>query len=73
MATPTESWQSEEGGGPMWLRDYLREHFPNCRTMTFGYDANMKNHGTNTIADYSDELLAYLEKARDTEAVSACC
>jgi hypothetical protein len=57
------SWTGHESK-KMWLRHYLSTAFPNCRTMTYGYDSKLRNHGVQTIKDYNLEFLGELKKAR---------
>lgn len=60
----------------MWLRDFLSKDIPCCRTMVYGYNSKLLNHGIDTIMDYGRGLIEELKKIRNTEEVSAvttCC
>jgi hypothetical protein len=54
----------------MWLRDFLSKDLPQCRTMTYGYNAKLSSHGVDTILDYGRELMEEIKKIRNTKAVS---
>ncbi|KAL7267342.1 hypothetical protein RUND412_010075 [Rhizina undulata] len=41
----------------MWLRDFLAEDLPNCRTMVYGYNSNLHSRGIHTLDDYKIEFL----------------
>lgn len=67
------SWRSKGGPGSvqsMWLRDFLCDDLPSCRTMIFGCNTKLTDHGTHTISDYALTLLDELRKARRTPEVS---
>lgn len=58
------SWK-EHGGSVMWLRDFLPEHAPNARIMTYGYNSSLLgNHSTASIHEFSQNLLVELNTVR---------
>ncbi|KAA8904868.1 hypothetical protein FN846DRAFT_907600 [Sphaerosporella brunnea] len=61
------SWKSKEGLEQMWLRDFLSKDFPNCRTMTFGYNADLKDQSVHRILDYCRRFLKDLEYIRQSQ------
>ncbi|KAI5842142.1 hypothetical protein DFP73DRAFT_480373, partial [Morchella snyderi] len=62
------SWAGKEdnrGIKRMWLRDFLREDLPSCRTMIYGYDSRLRGGtGLREVPDYTNILLEELVKAR---------
>lgn len=49
----------------MWLRDFLPEHVPNTRILTYGYDSTLfKNNSTASIQEFSRNFLQALNSAR---------
>lgn len=70
------SWRSKGNLGRMWLRHFLSQDLPYCRTMTYGYNSKLSTRGNDTIMDYSRGLMEALKRIRDTEEVSSvvtCC
>ncbi|KAH0603219.1 uncharacterized protein H6S33_008223 [Morchella sextelata] len=68
------SWRRKRGSGSvqsMWLRDFLCDDLPSCRTMIFGCNTNLTDSGTHTISDYALTLLDELRKARRTQEEKA--
>ncbi|KAK5989711.1 Ankyrin repeat domain-containing protein 6 [Cladobotryum mycophilum] len=61
------SWRGKGPSGRMWLREFLVNDLPNCRTMTYGYNSKLSSHGVNEIMDYSRGLIEELKKIRKTE------
>jgi protein SERAC1 len=55
----------------MWLRDFLAEDVPHCRTMIYGYNSKLDTRGVDTIVDYSRGLLEEMQKIRNTDEVCA--
>ena len=55
----------------MWLRDFFSKDFPNCRTMTYGYNASLKSKSVHTILDYSRTFLRALREVRSSDQVGA--
>lgn len=57
----------------MWLRHFLAEDLPQCRTMIYGYDSSLKpeSRSIHSIPDYTDSFLEELKKARTTDEVRA--
>lgn len=53
----------------MWLRHFLSEDLPACRTMIYGYNSKLLVRGTKTIIDYGREFLNELKKIRNTDEV----
>ncbi|KAF8538014.1 hypothetical protein BDD12DRAFT_886375 [Trichophaea hybrida] len=47
------SWRAAGDFLQMWLRDFLAEDFPNCRTMTYGYNSKLESMGIHQIIDYN--------------------
>jgi hypothetical protein len=63
------SWRGKANLGRMWLRDFLSQDLPFCRTMIYGYNSKLSSHGIDTILDYGRGLLEELKKIRNTEEV----
>ncbi|KAG4279117.1 hypothetical protein FPRO04_13726 [Fusarium proliferatum] len=61
------SWRSKGNLGRMWLRDFLSNDLPSCRTMIYGYNSKLSSHGIDTIMDYGRGLMEELKKIRNTE------
>ncbi|KAI9688231.1 MAG: hypothetical protein M1822_001737 [Bathelium mastoideum] len=61
------SWRGRGELGRMWLRDFLSQDMPQCRTMTYGYNSKLLVRGTDTTLDYSRGLLDELKWIRNTE------
>ncbi|KAL7912616.1 hypothetical protein GGI35DRAFT_440713 [Trichoderma velutinum] len=61
------SWRGKGNLGRMWLRHFLSQDLPYCRTMTYGYNSKLSTRGVDTIMDYSRGLLEALKKIRNTE------
>lgn len=55
----------------MWLRDFLSEDFPQCRTMIYGYNSNLKDQTIHEIPDYTDSFLETIKNARESEEVGS--
>lgn len=54
----------------MWLRDFLPEHIPSARILTYGYDSTLlKNNSTASILEVSRNLLEALNTARVRDEV----
>ncbi|KAL7272191.1 hypothetical protein RUND412_005018 [Rhizina undulata] len=51
----------------MWLRDFLAQDFPKCRTMIYGYNSNLKSRGFHTLKDYKLEFLKEIARIRSSE------
>jgi hypothetical protein len=49
---------------PMWLRDFLPEHFTNIRVMTYGYDSSLRNANGSNLIDYRRNFTECLRNAR---------
>lgn len=55
----------------MWLRDFLPEHVPTARILTYGYDSTLfGNDSTSSISDFAGRLLETLKTARAHKHVS---
>ncbi|KAL7916980.1 hypothetical protein ACQKWADRAFT_317663 [Trichoderma austrokoningii] len=61
------SWRGKGNLGRMWLRHFLSQDLPYCRTMTYGYNSKLSTRGNDTIIDYSRGLMEALKKIRNTE------
>lgn len=49
----------------MWLRDFLPEHAPQARILTYGYNSSLLgNHSTASIREFSQNLLVELNTVR---------
>lgn len=49
----------------MWLQDFLAKDFPDCRTVTYGYNSKLDDKtGTHMTMDYARHFLTELEKIR---------
>ncbi|KAL7267094.1 peroxin [Rhizina undulata] len=60
------SWRGKQTK-KMWLRDFLAQDFPNCRTMIYGYNSNLRSRGIHTLKDYKLEFLKEIAKIRSSE------
>ncbi|PGH36217.1 hypothetical protein GX50_00901 [[Emmonsia] crescens] len=60
------SWKGKGNLGRMWLRHFLSQDLPHCRTMIYGYDSRLTSHGINTIMDYGREFLEEIKQVRNT-------
>ncbi|KAL5360970.1 hypothetical protein BJX96DRAFT_175795 [Aspergillus floccosus] len=61
------SWQGRGNLGRMWLRDFLSEDLPQCRTMIYGYNSKLSIRGVDTILDYGRGLMEEIKKIRHTK------
>ncbi|KAL0633622.1 hypothetical protein Q9L58_007446 [Maublancomyces gigas] len=66
------SWAGKKdvrGRRKMWLRHFLSQDLPQCRTMIYGYDSSLKpeSRSIHSIPDYTDSFLEELKKARTTD------
>ncbi|KAH7201171.1 hypothetical protein DER44DRAFT_616215, partial [Fusarium oxysporum] len=61
------SWRGKGNLGRMWLRDFLSQDLPYCRTMIYGYNSKLSSHGVSTIMDYGRELIEELKKIRNSD------
>jgi hypothetical protein len=67
------SWMSREGNNSaMWLRDFLEQDLPDCRTMIYGYHSKLLATNMNELKEYGRMFMAEIEKVRDTVEVSPC-
>ncbi|KAL7271954.1 hypothetical protein RUND412_005260 [Rhizina undulata] len=51
----------------MWLRDFLAQDLPNCRTMIYGYNSILNSRGAHTLNDYKIGFLNEIAKIRKCE------
>jgi len=63
------SWRSRASATrpidrPMWLHDFLPEHFPDSRIMTYGYDSSLRNPNGANLTDYRRNFAECLRNAR---------
>lgn len=63
------SWRGRGKSQRMWLGEFMREDFPDCRTMIYGYNSKLDSRGTHTILDYAKTFLEELTKARGSQEV----
>ncbi|KAK0761676.1 hypothetical protein N5P37_005658, partial [Trichoderma harzianum] len=61
------SWRGKGNLGRMWLRHFLSQDLPYCRTMTYGYNSKLSTRGNDSIMDYSRGLMEALKKIRNIE------
>ena len=66
---PFGSWVGKGNLQRMWLRDFLAKDFPNCRTMIYGYNANLRGNSVHKLFDHQKDFLQALIQARQTEEV----
>lgn len=64
------SWKAKQEPERMWLRDFLPQHFPDCRIMTYGYDASLKSKSVHTLFEFSRKFLQALVRLRVTTEVN---
>ncbi|KAL7270251.1 hypothetical protein RUND412_007046 [Rhizina undulata] len=62
----TGSWR-EKQTKKMWLPDFLPQDLPNCRTMIYRYNSNLKSRGFHTLKDYKKEFLNHLAEIRKSD------
>lgn len=61
------SWKAP-GRHTVWLRDFLPVDIPDCRILTYGYDAAVQNSDCkSTIQDYGRQFLEAVLAARDDD------
>ncbi|KAK0639378.1 hypothetical protein B0T16DRAFT_497485 [Cercophora newfieldiana] len=60
------SWMSRDAEGDMWLRNFLSDDLPSCRTMIYGYESKLLAPNINQLQEYGRLFLAEIEKVRDT-------
>ncbi|KAK2788839.1 hypothetical protein FQN53_003026 [Emmonsiellopsis sp. PD_33] len=60
------SWRGRGKLRRMWLRDFLSQDLPRCRTMIYGYNSKLATHGVDTIMDYGRMFLEEIKQVRDT-------
>ncbi|KAI9818767.1 MAG: hypothetical protein M1827_007587 [Pycnora praestabilis] len=57
---------------PLWLRDFLKDDFPNARIYTFGYNSKLAfNFGTGRLDAFARDLLVNIQSTRETENVNS--
>ena len=61
------SWRGRGDLRLMWLRHFLSNDLPQCRTMIYGYDAKLTSRSVARIRDYSLGLLDDLKRVRHGE------
>ena len=66
------SWQGRGNAHRMWLRHFLSEDLPNCRTMIFGYNSKLRGSSIATLEDYSRQLLEGINSVREDTEVQLC-
>lgn len=55
-------------GNPLWLRDFLKEDFPNSRIYSVGYNSKVAfSFGTGRLDSFARELLVNIQRTRETE------
>lgn len=53
---------------PLWLRDFLKEDFPNSRIYSVGYNSKVAfSFGTGRLDSFARELLVSIQRTRETE------
>lgn len=56
----------------MWLRDFLPEHVPAARVLTYGYNANvLSDVSTGRLRSYAETFLEALRRERSSDTVRA--
>jgi hypothetical protein len=65
------SWRTKKSSGKMWLRHFLSESLPTCRTMIYGYNSKLGSTSIHTIQDYNRGLIQDLIRARRSAGVCA--
>jgi hypothetical protein len=63
------SWRGKGNLGRMWLRDFLSEDLPRCRTMVYGYNLKLSSRGVGTILEFGRGLMEELKQIRNTKEV----
>lgn len=55
-------------GGAMWLRDFLPEHFPKARILTYGYNSNVRSSDAiSDTTEFAKQLLVFLVDNRQSK------
>jgi hypothetical protein len=62
------SWVGRETG-KMWLRDFLKDDFPDCRVLIYGHDFKPRERCKDSILSFVDTFLANLEGIRSNPVV----
>ena len=53
---------------PLWLRDFLKDDFPDARIYSVGYNSKVAfNFGTGRLHSFARELLVNIQRTRETE------
>lgn len=56
--------------GRMWLRDFFKTDFPDCRTMVWGYNSKLTSESSvHEIKDYNAAFLAEIDDSRADKTV----
>ncbi|KAJ5366817.1 hypothetical protein N7541_000758 [Penicillium brevicompactum] len=61
------SWRGRGKFRRMWLHDFFKVDFPRCRTMIYGYDAQISGPGNQTLIDYGRGLQDAITGIRNTK------
>ncbi|KAF8246979.1 hypothetical protein K440DRAFT_661715 [Wilcoxina mikolae CBS 423.85] len=61
------SWKSKSNLDRMWLRHFLSEDFPYCRTLTYGYNADLRSKSRHLLVDYCRRFLTDIQDLRRIE------
>lgn len=60
--------------GRMWLRDFFKKDFPECRTLIWGYNSKLNDESSvHKISDYNTLFLRDLNDARRDKKVGCGC
>ncbi|PGH08105.1 hypothetical protein AJ79_06105 [Helicocarpus griseus UAMH5409] len=63
------SWKGRGNAGSMWLRDFLSQDLPHCRTMIYGYNSKLSSHGVDTLEDYYRGFMEQINQVRDASGL----
>ena len=63
------SWKAKDTTGRMWLLDFFRNDFDDCRTFIYGYAAKLKDYNETTLTQYGEDFLNEIRKIRKEDKV----
>ncbi|KAF8540589.1 hypothetical protein BDD12DRAFT_832783 [Trichophaea hybrida] len=65
-----DSWTADSNLERMWLREFFSTDFPDCRTMIYGYNSNLKSRSIHNTLYHCQRFLKDLQDLRESEQES---
>ncbi|KAF8247997.1 hypothetical protein K440DRAFT_583947, partial [Wilcoxina mikolae CBS 423.85] len=62
-----DSWTANSNLERMWLREFFATDFPDCRTMIYGYNSNLKSRTIHKTLYHCQRFLKDLQDLRESE------